>query len=75
MKIGMLGSGRVMAPAKVLAELQRLLKPGVRLYIPDQTADDFLQRRSDSLVRRREPEPVHVSSSREFQALFKTAGL
>jgi ubiquinone/menaquinone biosynthesis C-methylase UbiE len=62
-------------PAKVLAEIQRLLKPGGRLYILDVTADDFLLRWIDKLVRRWEREHVHFYSSREFRSLFAEAGL
>lgn len=62
-------------PAKVLAEIQRVLAGEGRLYILDLITDDFLLRWIDGLTRRWEREHVKFYSSREFQTMFAAAGL
>jgi ubiquinone/menaquinone biosynthesis C-methylase UbiE len=62
-------------PSQALAEIQRVLVAGGRLYILDVTTDDCFMRWMDRRVRQREPEHVHFYSSREYQALFLAAQL
>lgn len=62
-------------PAKALAEIYRLLKIGGKAYILDPTADTWLIKFIDKIIKTVEPEHVKIYSSREFQELFAGAGL
>jgi ubiquinone/menaquinone biosynthesis C-methylase UbiE len=63
------------APAAVLAEIKRVLRPGGALCVLDPTADGPIVRALDRRMKRREPEHVTFYSSRDFRALFEAAGL
>lgn len=62
-------------PAKALQEMYRLLKSGGKVYVLDPTADTWLIKFIDKIIKMVEPEHVKIYSSREFQGLFAGAGL
>jgi ubiquinone/menaquinone biosynthesis C-methylase UbiE len=62
-------------PGKALSEMHRLLKSGGKLYILDPTANVWIMKLADQIVKHLEPEHVKMYSSKEFQALFSQAGL
>jgi ubiquinone/menaquinone biosynthesis C-methylase UbiE len=62
-------------PLKALREMRRVLKPEGKLYILDITADDFIVRWIDSLVRKREKEHVRFYGSKEYRAMFAEVSL
>ena len=62
-------------PDRALAEMQRLLKRGGKLFILDPTADGWIRKVGDRLVRRIEPEHVKMYSTLEFREMFRAAGL
>ena len=63
------------SPDKALREMSRLLKKGGKLYILDPTADARITKFADWIIRMVEPEHVRIYSTREFQALYRQAGL
>jgi ubiquinone/menaquinone biosynthesis C-methylase UbiE len=62
-------------PGKALSEMHRLLKDGGKIYILDPTADTWILKIADKIIKLLEPEHVKVYSTREFQSMFATAGL
>jgi ubiquinone/menaquinone biosynthesis C-methylase UbiE len=62
-------------PKQVLTEVDRVLKPGGRIYIMDFTADGVISRMVDRAFRKREPEHVKFYSTREYRQLFSGADL
>ena len=62
-------------PDKALKEMFRLLKTGGKVYILDPTADTWLIKVLDKVVKLLEPEHVKAYSTNEFKQLFAIAGL
>ena len=62
-------------PEKALGEIFRLLKQRGRFYVMDVTADNWLIRRIDTQVKKRENEHVKFYSTAEFCALFRGVGM
>jgi ubiquinone/menaquinone biosynthesis C-methylase UbiE len=62
-------------PSKALDEMQRLLKLGGKVYILDITADKWIIKVADKILKLFEPEHVKVYSTKEFRALFNAVGL
>jgi ubiquinone/menaquinone biosynthesis C-methylase UbiE len=62
-------------PDKALKEMHRLLKSGGKLYLLDPVADLWIVKFFDVFKKVAEPEHVKVYSTKEFQQLFKQAGL
>jgi ubiquinone/menaquinone biosynthesis C-methylase UbiE len=62
-------------PAKALDEMFRLLKSGGKVLILDPTADTWLIKLVDKIIKIVEPEHVKMYSTKEFQQLFGEAGL
>jgi ubiquinone/menaquinone biosynthesis C-methylase UbiE len=61
-------------PDKALEEMYRLLKTGGKLYILDPTADKWILRIADKIIKLFEPEHVKIYSTKEFHDLFIMAG-
>jgi len=61
-------------PAKALAEAYRVLKQKGRIYLLDGTADDFITRWIDALLRKIEKEHVKQYSTAEYKRMFSEAG-
>lgn len=62
-------------PAKALDEIYRLLKSGGKVYILDPTADTWIIKLADKIIKIVEPEHVKMYSTKEFQEMFNKAGL
>jgi|GEM_PF-267366 len=62
-------------PEKALREANRVLKPKGKLCILDVTANNPFMRLLDRFSRKVEPAHVRLYSTKEFQALFESAGL
>lgn len=62
-------------PDKALNEMYRLLKSGGKLYILDPTADSWIAKLADKIIKIVEPEHVKLYSTEEFRQLFENAGL
>jgi ubiquinone/menaquinone biosynthesis C-methylase UbiE len=62
-------------PDKALNEMFRLLKKGGKVYILDPTADTWLIKVADKIIKILEPEHVKVYSTKEFRSLFNATGL
>ncbi len=62
-------------PDKALDEMRRLLKSGGKIYILDPTADAWIIKLIDKIMRLAEPEHVKMYSTEEFRRLFQKAGL
>lgn len=62
-------------PVKALAEMYRLLKSGGKVYILDPTADTWITKLADKIIKTVEPEHVKMYSTREFQQLLDGVGL
>ncbi len=62
-------------PDKALDEMHRLLKSGGKVYILDPTADTWMIKLADKVIKLAEPEHVKIYSTKEFQKLFQKAGL
>ncbi len=62
-------------PDQALKEMYRLLKSGGKLYILDPTADTWMIKLADKIIKLTEPEHVKIYSTKEFQKLFQKAGL
>jgi ubiquinone/menaquinone biosynthesis C-methylase UbiE len=62
-------------PQQALMEMGRLLKKGGRVYILDPTADRFIIRIADKILKILEPAHVRIYSTNEYQSMMKTAGL
>jgi ubiquinone/menaquinone biosynthesis C-methylase UbiE len=62
-------------PERALVEMQRLLKPGGKLFILDPTADSWVSKLADKMIPRIEPEHVKMYSTKEFEQMFQNAGL
>ncbi len=62
-------------PDKALDEIHRLLKSGGKVYILDPTADVWMIKLADRIIKLAEPEHVKIYSTKEFQKLFQRAGL
>lgn len=62
-------------PDKALKEMYRLLKNGGKLFILDPTADTWIAKLADRVIKTFEPEHVKMYSTKEFQQLFEQAGL
>ncbi len=62
-------------PNKALQEMRRLLKSGGKAYVLDPTADSWMIRLADRIIKLVEPEHVKIYSTQEFQRLFQEAGL
>ncbi len=61
-------------PERALAEMSRLLKKGGKLFLLDPTADRWIIRAANPIIRAIEPEHVKMYSTREFRQLFRDAG-
>ncbi len=61
-------------PGKALNEFYRLLKAGGKIYILDPTADSWLIKFLDKIIKMFEPEHVKMYSSKEFKDMFINAG-
>ncbi len=62
-------------PDRAVAEMWRLLKRGGKLFILDPTADGWIRKVWDKIARRIEREHVKMYSTKEFQQMFRAAGL
>lgn len=62
-------------PEKVMAEINRLLKSGGRVYILDPTADTWFGKLFDWMGRVAERAHVKMYSTEEFKKMFTDAGL
>lgn len=62
-------------PDKALIEMTRVLKKGGRLYLLDPTADNWIIKAADRIIRIFEPAHVKIYSTKEFQRMFAGAGL
>ncbi len=62
-------------PEHAVQEMYRLLKKGGKLFIYDPTADSWIRRLGDKIAKRIEPEHVKMYSTKEFQRMFRDAGL
>jgi len=62
-------------PVKALDEMYRLLRSGGRVFVLDPTADTWVTKIADKIIRIVEPEHVKMYSTREFQQMFNQAGL
>jgi ubiquinone/menaquinone biosynthesis C-methylase UbiE len=60
-------------PDKALNEMYRLLKKGGKIYILDPTADKWMIKVADKIIKLFEPEHVKLYSTTEFQRLFENA--
>ncbi len=60
-------------PDKALDEMYRLLKKGGRVYLLDPTADNWVTKAVDKIIKLFEPEHVKLYSTEEFRQLFKKA--
>jgi ubiquinone/menaquinone biosynthesis C-methylase UbiE len=60
-------------PDKALKEMYRLLRTGGKIYILDPTADNWMAKAVDKIIKRVEPEHVKLYSTKEFQQLFGNA--
>jgi ubiquinone/menaquinone biosynthesis C-methylase UbiE len=62
-------------PDKALTEMYRLLRKGGKLFLLDPTADTWIAKLADAIIKSFEPEHVRMYSTKEFQELFEQAGL
>lgn len=62
-------------PEKALYEIFRILNQRGRFYVMDVTADNWLIRRIDTHVKKREAEHVQFYSTADFHALFTRVGM
>ena len=62
-------------PGKALKEMVRLLKKGGKLFLLDPTADTWIAKFADRIIKSFEPEHVKMYSTKEFKQLFEQAGL
>jgi ubiquinone/menaquinone biosynthesis C-methylase UbiE len=62
-------------PDLALREMHRLLKIGGKLFILDPTADTWVIKIADKIIKLFEPEHVKLYSTQEFQQMFQIAGL
>jgi ubiquinone/menaquinone biosynthesis C-methylase UbiE len=62
-------------PGKAVGEMARVLKPGGKLCIVDPTADFFVMKWIDGILKRREPEHVALYSTLEFRQFLEGASL
>lgn len=62
-------------PLKTLREMRRLLRPAGKVHILDPTADSWFLRIANKIVKRFERTHVKMYSTREFQDMFREAGL
>lgn len=62
-------------PDLALREMYRLLKSSGKLFILDPTADTWVIRVADKIIKLFEPEHVKLYSTHEFQQMFQAAGL
>jgi ubiquinone/menaquinone biosynthesis C-methylase UbiE len=62
-------------PEKAMNEISRLLKPGGKIYILDPTADSFLIKIADQVLRLLEPAHVKIYSTAEYKEMMTSAGL
>ncbi|MGE5373511.1 MAG: class I SAM-dependent methyltransferase [Bacteroidota bacterium] len=60
---------------KALKEMYRLLRSGGKVYILDPTADAWVMKLADKIIKIAEPEHVKMYSTREFKQLLAQAGL
>jgi ubiquinone/menaquinone biosynthesis C-methylase UbiE len=62
-------------PDKALREIYRLLKYSGKFYILDPTADNFVFKIADKIIKLIEPGHVKLYSTKEFKNLIVNAGL
>ena len=63
------------SPDKVLSEVQRVLKPGGRIYILDTTSDVLIVRIVDKRRKKKDPTHIKLYSSRDYKELYIRAKL
>ncbi len=64
-----------MDPVQALKEMRRLVKVGGKISILDPTADLWVTKLADQVIRFFEAEHVKLYSTKEFQGLFAQSGL
>jgi ubiquinone/menaquinone biosynthesis C-methylase UbiE len=62
-------------PEKAMSEISRLLKTGGKLYILDPTADSWIIKIIDKIIKIFEPAHVRIYSTREFEKLISGSRL
>ena len=62
-------------PGKAMKEIFRLLRPCGKIYILDPTADSFVIRIADKIIRLIEPAHVKIYSTQEYKEMMSDAGL
>ncbi len=62
-------------PVQALKEMRRLVNVGGKIFILDPTADLWVTKLADQVIKFFEAEHVKLYSTKEFQELFANAGL
>ncbi len=62
-------------PDRAMKEIYRLLRPCGKTYILDPTADSFIIKIADKIIKLLEPAHVKIYSTQEFRNMMSEAGL